>query len=63
MTVRLRIEGMVPVNTPLRNFTHLVVYTQSGLAEQTTPVAFNFSDVDATVTNITFTDNDLDEND
>merc|ERR1740129_420857 len=43
--------------------THLVVYTKSSLAEQTTPVALNPVDSVANVSNVQFPDYDLDFND
>ncbi|CAJ1450024.1 unnamed protein product [Effrenium voratum] len=61
---------MVPAETALGDFTHLVVYTRSALAEQSTPVAPLGSDrwlplVDnvAQVTDIIFPDFDLDQGD
>ncbi|CAE8611043.1 unnamed protein product [Polarella glacialis] len=56
-------EAALPAETSLSNFTHLVVYTRSSLVEQTTPIAFALSDVIATVTNISFPDFDLDQDD
>ncbi|CAE7248526.1 unnamed protein product, partial [Symbiodinium sp. KB8] len=50
-------------DTPRQNFSHLVVYTRSSLAEQTTPVAAALSDTFATVSNVTFADYDLDATD
>ena len=46
-------------NTSLGSYTHVVVYTKSSLAEQTTPAALNFSDTSATVTDVVFVDQDL----
>jgi hypothetical protein len=45
---------------PIASFTHLLIYAQSSLAEQTTPVAFALVDLFATVTNMAFIDDDLD---
>lgn len=42
-------------------FTHVVVYTRSAMAEQTTPVAFAISDTTESVSSIGFIDRDLDE--
>ncbi|CAE7216619.1 unnamed protein product, partial [Symbiodinium sp. CCMP2456] len=50
-------------DTPRQNFSHLVIYTRSSLAEQTTPVAAALSDTFATVSNVTFADYDLDATD
>ncbi|CAE7472994.1 unnamed protein product, partial [Symbiodinium pilosum] len=40
--------------------THVLVYTQSSLVEQTTPVGSAFNDSIAVVRNVSFTDLDLD---
>ncbi|CAE6912079.1 unnamed protein product [Symbiodinium natans] len=50
-------------DTPRQNFSHLVVYTRSALVEQTTPVSAALLDSSATVSNVTFTDYDLDATD
>ncbi|CAE6912023.1 unnamed protein product [Symbiodinium natans] len=47
-------------NTPLRGFTHFLVYSRSALVEQTTPAAIVILDVSAVVTNLAFQDLDLD---
>lgn len=41
-------------------YTHLVVYTRSSLAEQTTPTAYDYTDAMVNVSNLTFIDLDLD---
>jgi hypothetical protein len=56
-------ELAIPAETPLLSYANLVVYTQSSLAEQSTPVSFNISDAISFVTNITFPDFDLDKTD
>ena len=58
-------ELFIPGDTDLRNFTHFVVYTKSSLVEQTTPVALSihYNDTSRLVSNIAFTDADLDEHD
>eukprot|EP00434_Breviolum_minutum_P017639 symbB.v1.2.015570.t1/scaffold1165.1/size134377/2 len=50
----------LPAETALRNWTHLLVYTSSALAEQTTPEAHLIFDAFASVSGITFLDLDLD---
>ena len=47
-------------DTALGSNTHLVVYTKSSLAEQTTPAALTLSDVSSSVSNVAFVDKDLD---
>jgi hypothetical protein len=54
---------LMPPEMPLVAFTQLVVYTQSSLVEQTTPVSFRLLDKYAMVGNITFPDQDLDFDD
>jgi hypothetical protein len=58
-------ELLIPGDTDLRNFSHIVVYTKSSLVEQTTPVALSihYNDTERLVSNIAFTDRDLDEHD
>jgi hypothetical protein len=51
----------IPVDFPLGFFTHILVYTESSLAEQSTPESGEIRDVDATVQNLNFTDYDLDQ--
>ncbi|CAL1129524.1 unnamed protein product [Cladocopium goreaui] len=48
------------VDTPLRNFTHILIYTSSTLAEQTTPEAHLILDAFASVSGVSFQDLDLD---
>ncbi|CAE7241165.1 unnamed protein product, partial [Symbiodinium sp. CCMP2456] len=55
------LSTLLPPETSLRHFTHLVIYAASELAEQTTPVALLLSDVQATVANVSLPDYDLDE--
>eukprot|EP00435_Cladocopium_sp_Y103_P051024 s1750_g15.t1 len=50
----------LPPETPLENYTHLLVYLQSSLVEQTTPFAHVIVDVFASVSQIQFLDLDLD---
>ncbi|CAE7490490.1 unnamed protein product, partial [Symbiodinium pilosum] len=56
-----QLSVLLPPETALRHFTHLVVFATSELAEQTTPVALLLSDVQATVANVSLPDYDLDE--
>lgn len=53
----------VPPETALGSFSHLVIYTSSSLAEQSTPVSFLLSDAFAIVANLSLVDLDLDETD
>ncbi|CAE7297577.1 PIF1, partial [Symbiodinium necroappetens] len=46
--------------TALRSFRHILVFTRSSLAEQSTPMAFPISDTDRYVASLSFTDQDLD---
>ncbi|CAE6912196.1 unnamed protein product [Symbiodinium natans] len=55
-------EFFIPLDTPLYNHTHLLVYSESTLAEMTTPAALELIDSIAIVDNITLFDRDLDEN-
>ena len=50
----------VPVDTALAGATHLVVYTKSSLAEQTTPDAWAVVDTARSVNDVDFVDFDLD---
>jgi len=50
----------VPDNFQSLSVSHILLYTRSSLAEQTTPVALEFIDDAIEVENITFTDEDLD---
>ncbi|CAE7790257.1 unnamed protein product, partial [Symbiodinium sp. CCMP2456] len=54
-------EFFIPLDTPLHNHTHLLVYSESTLAEMTTPAALELIDSIAIVENITLFDRDLDE--
>jgi hypothetical protein len=56
-------QGVVPADTQLEPYSHLVVYTRSVLVEQTTPVATTLSDNAAVVSNVVFSDRDLDAGD
>ncbi|CAE7230479.1 unnamed protein product, partial [Symbiodinium sp. CCMP2456] len=47
-------------DTALANFSHVLVYTKSRLAEQTTPSAFALQDNNASVSSVNFLDLDLD---
>eukprot|EP00931_Biecheleriopsis_adriatica_P047846 TRINITY_DN27614_c0_g1_i1.p1 TRINITY_DN27614_c0_g1~~TRINITY_DN27614_c0_g1_i1.p1 ORF type:complete len:2694 (+),score=299.82 TRINITY_DN27614_c0_g1_i1:41-8083(+) len=69
---RSRIGDPVPVDTsftsfdpehPIGIYTYLLVYTRSILTEQTTPFYLWISDTTADVTNLTFSDRDLDSDD
>ena len=51
---------LVPAETPLADYTHLVIYTRSSLVEQTTPAFLPVVDTEATVSGILFPDYDLD---
>eukprot|EP00928_Gymnodinium_smaydae_P001477 TRINITY_DN10542_c2_g1_i1.p1 TRINITY_DN10542_c2_g1~~TRINITY_DN10542_c2_g1_i1.p1 ORF type:complete len:3412 (-),score=718.22 TRINITY_DN10542_c2_g1_i1:80-9991(-) len=51
---------LVPLNTPLSNHTHAVVYTRSFLLESTTPDGVEIKDNLAVITDVTFQDKDLD---
>ena len=50
----------VPDNTQLLSFTHLLVFGRSPLEEQTTPSSVVIIETSASVTNVSFTDLDLD---
>eukprot|EP00928_Gymnodinium_smaydae_P018052 TRINITY_DN16876_c0_g4_i1.p1 TRINITY_DN16876_c0_g4~~TRINITY_DN16876_c0_g4_i1.p1 ORF type:complete len:6319 (+),score=1016.24 TRINITY_DN16876_c0_g4_i1:2009-18958(+) len=50
----------IPVETPLLDYTHFLVYTESSLVEQTTPQTHLIFDAKASVSYITYTDRDLD---
>ncbi|CAL1130808.1 unnamed protein product [Cladocopium goreaui] len=54
-------EFVIPPETALSNFTHLLVYASSPLAEQTTPASLAILDVSASASHLNFTDEDLDE--
>ncbi|CAL1129505.1 unnamed protein product [Cladocopium goreaui] len=54
---------LAPPDTEPLHFTRFVVYTQSSLVEQTTPVGLNFVDKFSPVRNVSFWDYDLDETD
>lgn len=54
-------EFFVPLDTLIDNFTHLLVYSKSDLAEMTTPAALLIKDSVAEVDNITLFDRDLDK--
>ncbi|CAJ1433721.1 unnamed protein product, partial [Effrenium voratum] len=50
----------VPEDTPLGDLRFLLVYTVSGLTEQTTPAALVFNDTESSVQQLEFLDKDLD---
>ncbi|CAK9061353.1 Uncharacterized protein SCF082_LOCUS32161, partial [Durusdinium trenchii] len=50
----------LPSNTPVEDYTHILVYTVSNLVEQTTPVATNIEDAGLIVSEAGFEDLDLD---
>ncbi|CAK9114761.1 unnamed protein product [Durusdinium trenchii] len=54
-------ELVIPPETPLENFTHILIYLTSSLAEQTTPASLPILDVAASASQVNFTDEDLDE--
>ncbi|CAK9114767.1 unnamed protein product [Durusdinium trenchii] len=56
-------EALLPTETPLGDFTQLLVYTKSLLAEQTTPASVDLSDTSFYVVQESFTDLDLDASD
>jgi len=51
----------IPVDTALQNYSHFAVFTRSSLVEQTTPSMHLIYDMVASVSNIRFTDQDLDD--
>ncbi|CAJ1372391.1 unnamed protein product [Effrenium voratum] len=53
-------QAVLAADYTLANFRHLVLYSRSSLAEQTTPVAFELSDSESVVVGLNFTDKDLD---
>mmetsp|Transcript_80879 Transcript_80879/g.203437 ORF Transcript_80879/g.203437 Transcript_80879/m.203437 type:complete len:1087 (+) Transcript_80879:96-3356(+) len=53
----------LPVDTPAPSYSHIVVFSASALAEQTTPVALAISDSTQSASSTTFTDLDLDPSD
>ncbi|CAK9114834.1 unnamed protein product [Durusdinium trenchii] len=56
-------EILAPAETEPLHFTRFVVYTQSSLVEQTTPVGLHFVDKSSPTQNLSFFDYDLDEGD
>ncbi|CAL1130807.1 unnamed protein product [Cladocopium goreaui] len=50
----------IPPDTALESYSHVLVYTESSLVEQTTPDAFLLSDAASSVQNVSFPDEDLD---
>lgn len=52
----------VPFDTAAQSFSHIVVYSNSALAEQTTPAYVSISDYEVTITSVSFPDSDLDAN-
>ncbi|CAK9114838.1 unnamed protein product [Durusdinium trenchii] len=61
MSHRVTID--IPADTALLNFSYILVYTKSLLAEQSTPVAFTLEDSIASASGVAFYDRDLDEGD
>ncbi|CAE7861988.1 unnamed protein product, partial [Symbiodinium necroappetens] len=53
----------IPPDTPLLSFTHLTIFARSELVEQTTPMALPIVDSVSSVSNVSFTDLDLDVGD
>jgi hypothetical protein len=53
----------ISADTPVGSQSHVVVFTRSPLAEQTTPAAISLIDISADVSGITFPDLDLDKTD
>ena len=53
-------QGAMVADSALGSYTHLVVYTKSSLAEQTTPAALSLTDVISSVSGVGFVDKDLD---
>jgi len=53
-------EAAVSTDTQIKSYTHVVVYTQSSLAEQSTPAAVEISDANSSVSALSFLDRDLD---
>lgn len=53
---------MLPADTPKANFSHVLVYTSSTLAEQTTPAYLSLVDLVGRAANLSFADQDLDQN-
>eukprot|EP00435_Cladocopium_sp_Y103_P001321 s3583_g1.t1 len=50
----------IPANTNFTGYTHCVVYTRSILLEQSTPTSLQVADLDGSVSQLTFSDQDLD---
>lgn len=50
----------IPVNTNFTGYTHCVVYTRSILLEQSTPTSLQVADLDGSVSQLSFSDQDLD---
>jgi len=51
---------LLPADTLRGNFSHILVYTKSELAEQTTPASLAFVDTAEKAANVSFVDEDLD---
>lgn len=51
----------IPVDTKIYDFTHMLIYTQSSLTEQTTPAVLSLFDAVASVSSLFFIDKDLDQ--
>ncbi|CAE7249432.1 unnamed protein product, partial [Symbiodinium microadriaticum] len=54
------VDYQIPVDTYLGTYPYLYVFTKSSLFEQTTPVGLKVSDTSPQITNIEFSDQDLD---
>ncbi|CAE7337241.1 unnamed protein product, partial [Symbiodinium sp. KB8] len=54
---------IVPPDTQILNFTHVLVYATSGFSEQTTPASHQILDANASVSSIRLVDKDLESED
>eukprot|EP00434_Breviolum_minutum_P040006 symbB.v1.2.035541.t1/scaffold4796.1/size34699/1 len=52
---------LIPANTNFTGFSHCVVYTRSILLEQSTPTSLEVSDLNGSVSDLRFSDQDLDK--
>jgi hypothetical protein len=55
-------QRIVPENTQLNTFSHVNVYSASSLGQASTPVAISFTDEQASASQLTFVDLDIDVN-
>ncbi|CAJ1416047.1 unnamed protein product [Effrenium voratum] len=55
--------ALIPADIEKGNFSHVLVYTKSALVEQSTPAFGVLNDTEASVENVAFEDEDLDEGD